>query len=239
MVSVPGEVSLGFVVYGNKSETVCACMYAFLTDAAAKDAVVSGMADFFGITMEAESDTVLKAVLDAEYIATDFAMTEENYGETIDPKDATEYAEILKMNYGVREYGGVNPYEPYDGHEDPEDLDYDKRAVLTGAGEYAVPDGFENDIQSVTDYVYAKDDVVVAQYTYYEFNTKENAERAMEADFFYNGELVEDTVVMDYVDAKKIDDIATSYIGYGIMEDKTLDSYVKMIEESYFSVLCE
>lgn len=27
MVSVPGEVSLGFVVYGNKSETVCACMY--------------------------------------------------------------------------------------------------------------------------------------------------------------------------------------------------------------------
>ena len=111
MVDISGTVTLGFVVYGNQSVANTTYMYAFLSDAEAKSAVKDALEEMSGLTM-----------------------TEESYGDAIETKDAKAYAEILKLMYGVREYGGENPYKPYAEHEDPVDLDYDECIDLTGSG---------------------------------------------------------------------------------------------------------
>lgn len=79
---------------------------------------------------------------------------EEEAGYTVDSKNAEAYAEILKQMYGLSTYGGENPYKPYADHQDPEDLQFDKKVVMTGSGEQAVQEGYEKDITSLTDYIY-------------------------------------------------------------------------------------
>lgn len=141
MITITGTVKAGFVVYGNKGSAVEADMYLFLSDASDKQVVEDAMTSAFGLTMSEESDTVLKMVQDEAYINDQFKM-EEEAGYAVTTKDAATYADLLKQIYGVRAYGGENPYKPYAGHQDPEDVEFDERVVLTGAASQAVPENY-------------------------------------------------------------------------------------------------
>ena len=239
MIALSGDVTLGFVVYGNKGTAVSAYMYLFLSDASDKEAVENAMSSVFGETMTEESDTVLYCVQDEAYIADQFSMEEEQ-GYTIDTKDAAAYAEILKQVYGVREYGGENPYKPYADHTDPEGLDFDKRVVLTGSGQAAVPEDYEQDVSSITQYIYGKDGVVVADYTYLECPSKEAADELMDKCFVNTDmERVSDTVLLTVTEGQKMQDTVKAYIGYSVLKDDSLDDYVRMIQETYFTSIYE
>lgn len=239
MTEIPGTVTAGFVVYGNKGTAVSTYVYMFLSDASAKDVVMSGLEDMYGLTMTAESDTVLSCVQDEAYIDDQFAQEEES-GYTVDSKDAAAYAEILKQMYGATEYTGENPYKPYDGHKDPEGLDFDKRVVLTGSGEAAVPEEYADDISSMTDYLYGKDGKIVAQYSYYEAPSKEAADILQEK-VYNNADMqrVSDTVLLMVVDGQQMQDNVKSYIGYNVLKDDSLDDYVRMMQETFFTSIYE
>ena len=239
LVTIPGDVTVYFVVYGNKGEALSAYMYLFLSDASAKSVVEECMQSAFGMALTEESDTVLTFVQDAGYISDQFRAMEE-YGMTFDSKDANAYAEILMQYYGVRSYGGVNPYKPYSGHTDPADLDFDERVVLTGSGDTHVDEEYAADITAVTDFVYGKDGVVIAQYTYYECPSKEAADELLAAGtYFFNPERFSDTIILDSVTGSDMVDLVTAYKGYNVLKDDSLDAYVKMLEGTYFSVVCE
>ena len=137
----------------------------------------------------------------------------------------------------VREDGGVNPYKPYDGHEDPADLDFDERVVLPGSGQAAVETQYVDDVSSLTDFVYGKDGEVVAHYSYYECPSKEAADRLM--DYLIGAERVDDTVVMVASTGAEMEQTLTMLTGYNVIKDKSVDEYVRMIEETYYSSVCE
>lgn len=236
LVDIPGTVTAGFVVYGKDDAAIAAYLYLFLTDASAKDAVEKGMESMYGITMTEESDTVLTCAQDQDYIEDQFRQ-EEEYGMTVDSKDAAAYAEILKQMYGVREYGGENPYKPYEGHKDPEDLEFDERVVLTGSGEAAVEEKYEDDISSMTDYVYGLNGEVVAQYTYFECPSKEAADDL--ENYYTEATRVSDTVLMRSISGQDMKDTVTAYIGYNVLKDSSLDDYVRMLQETFFTSVYE
>ena len=239
MITLSGDVTLGFVVYGNKESAVSAYMYLFLSDASDREAVEKAMSDYYGITLTEESDTVLTFVQDEAYIADQFSM-EEQQGYTVDTKDAAAYAEILKQIYGVSAYGGENPYKPYADHTDPEGLDFDKRVVLTGSGEAGVQEGYEQDVSSMTQYVYGKDGIVVADYTYFECPSKEAADELAEKCFANAGaERVSDTAILIVTEGQAMQDTVTAYIGYNVLKDNSLDDYVRMLQETYFTTIYE
>ena len=164
----------------------------------------------------------------------------ESYGETYNAKDADAYAGILTLYYGVRSYGGANPYKPYSEHTDPADLEFDKRVVLTGSGDPHVDAAYAANITAVTDFVYGKDGKVVAHYTYYECPSKEAADALLAANsYFFNPELVSDTVILDSLTGSDMTDLVTAFKGFNVLKDDSLDGYVKMLEGTYFSVVCE
>lgn len=240
LIDIPGTVTMGSVVYGKDDAAVCACLYLFLSDASAGESVISSMEMLYGLSFSTESDTVLTTQLDKDAIAQMFA-TEEEYGVVYDKEDAASLADILKMYYGLREYGGVNPYKPYEDHADPEGLDFDERVILTGAGEYAVTEECVADLSSITDYIYGKDGVVIAQYTYFQCASKDAADHMMECanDFISNPVRVSDTVIQGSLTGQELADLIVTYKGYSILSDDSLDGYVKMIEGSYFSAVYE
>ncbi len=232
IVDIPGEVSIGCVVYGNEGKAVSAYIYAFLTDASAKQAVIDGIANYSYLTMSEVSDTVLCGVVDEAAIADEFAAMEAGEGE----QDAQSYAYILQTYYGVREYTGENAYEPYAGHADPSDIEWDERAVLTSNGKMAVQEKYENDIVSVSEFIYAKDGEVVADYLYYEFSSKEAADK-MAADrniFTEEPERAEDNILVAEISGQEMVDNLASLKGYSVINDYSLDEYVRMAVEGYY-----
>lgn len=234
MISISGDVSMGAVVYGNKDEAVSAYLYLFLSDASDKDAVKNAAESAFGLTLTEESDTVLSCVQDKDAIAEQFSL-EEEAGYAVDTKNAEAYAEILEQMYGLSTYGGENPYKPYADHQDPEDFQFDQKVVMTGSGEQAVPEGYEKDVTSITDYIYGYEGNVVAQYTYYECPSKEAADELMEkcfADAQFM-ERVSDTVIKNSVDGQNMQDTIQAYIGYSVLKDASVDDYVRMMKETY------
>ena len=237
MIQIPGTVTAGFVVYGKDDAALCAYLHLFLSDASAKDSVESAMENLYGITMTEDSDTVLTCVQDQDYINEQFQM-EEDYGMTVDQKNAQAYAEILKQLYRVREYGGENPYKPYADHKDPEDLEFDERVVMTGSGEAAVEEKYADDISSMTDYVYGLNGDVVAQYTYFECPSKEAADD-LNQNYYTEATRVSDTVLMRIVDGQEMKDTVNSYIGYNILKDSSLEDYVRMLQETFFTSVYE
>ena len=236
MIEIPGTVTLYFVVYGNKGSAEAAYVYAILSDASAKDQVISAMEDAYNLTLTAESDTVLTAMQDQNAIDAEFSAMED-YGMTFDAKDADTYADILKQNYGVRNYGGVNAFKPYEGHKDPTDLDYDQRVVLTGNGSAAVDEKYADDVSSMTTFVYGKDGEVVGDYTYIQCPSKDAADEL--ASNMTNMTRVDDTVLMQKITGKDMSDTVSAYIGYNVLKDNSVDEYVRMIEETYFSEIYE
>ena len=236
MVEIPGTVTLYFVVYGNKGSAEAAYVYAILSDAAAKDPVTEIMADYYGLTLSAESDTVLTGQQDQDAVNSTFSDME-SYGMTFDTKDAEAYADILKQTYGVRTYGGVNPYTPYADHKDSEDLDYDQKVVLTGNGAAAVTEQYEDDVSSMTTFLYGKNGEIVADYTYIECPSKEAADD-LEKDMT-NMVRVSDTVLEQALTGDELTNTVNAYIGYNVLKDNSVDEYVRMIEETYFSEIYE
>lgn len=237
MVEIPGTVTAGAVVYGNKGTAVSAYLYLFLSDASAMDVVKSSMEECYGLTMTEDGDTTLTCVQDEAAIAEEFT-AEEEYGTTFDAKDANAYAEILQQLYGIRVYTGENPYKPYADHKDPEDLDFDERVVMTGSGEAAVTEEYADDISSMTDYIYGKDGNVVAQYTYFECPSKEAADELQEK-MYADAERVSDTVLLRAVTGQDMQDTITAYIGYNVLKDASMDEYVRMLQETFFTSICK
>ena len=240
MISLSGTVTLYCVVYDKDSVANDAWMYLMLSDAADKDNVISAMDLVFGITLTEESDTVLKSEIDADTITAAFDDMEA-FGETVDSRDANAYASVLMQNYGVRTYGeSASAYTPYDGHEDPADLDYDQRVVLVGSAEAAVDEGYTQDVSTMTTYVYGKDGDTVAAYYYYECPSKEAADELMEVanEFFFNAVRYSNTVIQASLTGDDMQQALSQYIGYTVLKDKSVDEFVRMIEETYYSVVC-
>lgn len=228
MTEIPGDVTLYFVVYGEKDETVSVHQYLMLSDAAAKDTVKSAVESVFGVTLSEESDTVLLAVEDQDYIAAQFDALAD-YDSGITGRDAASYAELLKQSYGVREYTGTNAFKPYAGHEAPTDLEYDQRVVLTGSGEAVVPEEYAKDVGSITDYLYGSKGDIVAQYTYIECPSKDAADELMDNEVLSNIQRVSDTVLLISYTGKDLNDLVSAYMGYNVLKDKSVDEYVRMI----------
>lgn len=236
-ISLGGTADMYAVVYGNEGVAVEAELYVLLSDASDKDAMLAGLCDYYLLDFAAESDTVLKCVFDADTIAADFAQMEE-YGEEYDAKDADTYADLLKLNYGLKSFGTVNPYKPYEGAEDPTDVEFDEKIVLTGSGAYSLSDEkLEKDLQCRTDVLYGLEGETVAMYTYFEFSSADTVDQLLEADTdFFNPSRVSDTVILDAVSGSRMEEILTSYEGYGIISDHSLDTFADYMEECYFSM---
>lgn len=233
IVTVPGDASLYFIVYGNGDKAVLADMYVILTDAAAKDKILSGVQEMYGLTLTAESDTVLKLEETESDIDNEFTQLE-SMGYEEDAKDANAYADLLQQVYGVRVYTGVNPYKPYADHKDPEGLDYDEKVVLTGSGEAAVDEKYADDVTGQTDYLYGKDGDMVAQYTYIECKSKDAAEEVLEANY-PNGEIINDTVILNKLEGQDMQDVIAAYKGYSVLKNNSVSDYVRMQEETYYT----
>lgn len=236
MTDIPGTVTLYFVVYGNEGSAEAAYGYAMLSDASAKEQVEELMETYYDLSFSEESDTVLTTQQDQAAIDAAFADME-SYGMTFNAKDAEAYADILKQTYGVKTYGGVNPYQPYADHKDPEDLDYDQKVVLTGNGAAAVQEQYADDVSSLTTFVYGKNGEVVADYTYIECPSKEAADE-LESDMT-NMTRVSDTVLGQVLTGSDLTNNINAYISYNVLKDNSVDEYVRMIEETYFSEIYE
>lgn len=235
LVTIPGTADLYFIVYGNESKAVSAYIYVILSDAAAKDTVISGVNTVYGFELTAVSDTVLAATLDQTAIENDFASAAE-MGVEVETKDAAGYASVLKQFYGVSEYNGDVAYKPYANHQDPTDVEFDKKVVLTGSGSAAVDEKYEKNVASQTDYIYGKDGEVVADYMYLECTSKDAAEELLNSDNFYTGaKLVDDKTILVAIVGKDMEDTLTAYIGYNVLKDRSLDEYIRNNKGTYFT----
>lgn len=231
MIDIPGDVTVFGVIYDKDGVAFQTYMYFFLTDAASKDTVKAGLEECYGLTATEESDTILVAEMDADYMA--------NYMGELPEKDAEIYATVLMQLFDVREYGGVNPYEPYAEHTDPTDFEYDERVVLCGSADMAVLEEYISDVQSMTEYVYGYQGEVVADYTYIECTSKESADKLVKEEMFQDPIRVSDTVLLTVIAGQDMTDLVTTYKGYNVLKDGALDTYVTMLEETYFTVVCE
>lgn len=235
MIDIKGEVTVYMVVYGNKEEAVANYVYVHMTDASAKEDIKSNFETIFEMTFSEENDNVLKGVQDTDYIAKQFtALGYDEGGE--EKKDATSYVSILKQNWGLKEYGKVNPYKPYAEHKDPEDLEFDEMKVLTGSADNTVADVKDIDkVKQMTVYLYGKEGKAVGQYIYIECNSKEDADKLLEneKDLFATYERVSDTVLKGVTAGKELSDMITSYIGYNVLKDDSFEGFVTNVEETY------
>ena len=234
MVSYKGDVSMYFVVYGNKDKAVEADMYLFLGDKEDKQPVMDAMKEFYGVELTAESDTVLKTVIDADAIAAEFK-AQADQGFPASSEDAESYASILNLNYGVKAEAGPNPYKPYAEHKDPSDLEFDQTVVMTGSGKAALEAKDADKIVSQTDYLYGKDGKMVAQYTYYEFASKDAADELSSQ--FMNAQRVSDTVILVVTSGQDLQASIQSLTGFGMIKDDSVEEYAHFIEENFSSAV--
>lgn len=237
LLNLAGTVTLGAVVYGKDDQCVGAYVYAFLSDAADKAAVQDSMPLYYGLTFEAESDKVLVCKMDEAAVSAKFDEYDAMMGQEAGDRSAAAYADNLKLDFGMRTYG-VNPFKPTSAAKDPEGLQYDTKQVLTSNGAYSFTDeNLEKDMKVRTDVLYGYQGKAVAHCIYYEFNTKEAADKLMEnteGNMFSTPERVSDTVILDYLDSAMLENNIALYIGYGVMSDDSFESYVTNVEESYF-----
>lgn len=238
MVSIPGTVDLYVVLYGNADAPLMRYIYLCMTDESAEPELEEAMAAVYGMEFGEAEPKVLVCTSEAAAITEE--MQEAQDQGYLEKGNLQSYTEYLKQLFGAREYGAVNPYKPYADHKDPEGLDFDQKVVLTGSGAAAVPEENAGDISSLTDYVYGKDGQVVAQYTYYECTSKEAADRLMEPGVLFNtAQRLSDTVIVCVEEGKDMESLLAAYIGYNVLADKSVDEYVRMLEETYLSSVYE
>lgn len=237
MVSLAGDVILSGVIYGNQGKAVSAYLYALLTTDEDKDVVMDTLANYYGLTMTEKSDKVLCCVQDEAAIEGRFEELAAMYGEVQTDKSATAYAENLKMELGLRNYG-VNPFKPTSEAKDPTDIQFDTKQVLTSNGAYSFADAsFEKDMKVRTDVIYGYEGKAVAHYIYYEYNTKAAADNLMEhaaGNFYDMPERISDTVIVDRTEGQAMRDLIATYIGYNVMKEDTFEAYVTNVEDSYY-----
>lgn len=232
MVTIAGDVTMYVVVYGKDGAPVESDAYLMLSDASAKDTVISAMKSVFGLDYTAESDTVLKCVADKDAIAAEMATAGVEGDVTAD-----SYIDYLKGSYGLREDAGENPYKPYAGHKDPTDIDYDRKVVLTGNGQASVEESLADCVASQTDILYGKDGDMVAAYTYIEGKDKASTDKIAES--YKNEERVSDTAIMIAYTGDEMASVLDRYIGCNVIKDRSVAEYTRMIEETFFSVVYE
>ena len=236
LITVPGTADMYFVVYGNEGKTLTSYLYVILSDASAKDIMISSVKENFGFDLTATTDKVLSAVLDEAAIAKIFADAP-LMGIEVEKEDAEGFASVLSQSYNVRKYTGDTAFKPYSGHKDPTDVDFDKKVVLVGSGEALVEAKYAKDITSQTNFIYGKNGDVVADYLYIECPSKEAADDLMASDNFYiNAEKVSDTVIRVVIAGKDMEDTLTTYVGLNVMKDRSLDEYVRNSKETYFTI---
>lgn len=241
MIAFSGNVTFGAVVYGNEGSTVASYLYAFLSDASDKDTVSTVLKDFYGLEMTGESDTVLCCAQDEAAVSAQFELWQEQYGQVQSDRSASGYAENLKMELGLKNYG-VNPYKPYGEAKDPEGVEFDEKRVLTSSGAYSfVDESLEKDMVGRTDVVYGSEGKAVAHVIYYEFKTKDGADKLMASTGNGYGTLerISDTVVKDGVEGQALKDIINSYIGYSVLTDDSFEGYAANVEESFLMMVYE
>lgn len=241
MIHLKGSVVMGCVVYGNEDKAIYACLYAFLADAADKDVVAANLEQLYGLTMTAESETVLVCKQDEAFIDAQFLQWQELYGQIQSDRSAAGYAENLKLEYGLSNYG-VNPYKPCSEMSDPTDLTFDDKAILTCKGDYSFVDqSLEKELTGRTDVIYGLDGEVVGHHTYYEFSSKAAADKLMDAadTNLYNPVRVSDTVVLDRLTGSDLQDLINAYIGYNVLTDASFEGYIANVEGTFFAMRYE
>lgn len=242
MLHLSGNVTLGCVIYGKDEQAVTAYLYALLGDGNDKEAVCSNLEMFYGLAMEAESDTVLVCQQDEAAIRAQFEQWQELYGQTQSDRSAAGYAENLKLDFGLKNYG-VNPYKPYSGVTDPEDLTFDEKVILTSSGSYSFTEAaLEANMVARTDVLYGYEGKVVAHFIYYEYQNKAAADKLMNAqdgNFFGTAQRISDTTVQDQMIGQQMQDLINSYIGYNVLQDDSMEEYVRNVEETYFAMIWE
>lgn len=238
LVTLPGTVDLYVVLYSKDGTPVAQYTYLCLTDEGAKAPLEEAMPSFYGMELTEAEAKVLVCGWDRDAIAAEMDMVE-NQG-ALASRDAAGYTDYVKQAFGAREYGMVNPYKPYAEHKDPEGLEFDQKVILTGSGEAAVTEEYVSDISSMTDYIYGKDGQVVAQYTYYECPSKEAADKLMEPGaLFNNAQRLTDTVILCAQEGQTMENLLSAYIGYNVLKDTSVDAYVQMLQETYFTAVYE
>lgn len=241
MITFSGNITLGAVIYGNEGTTVASYLYAFLSDTSDKDAVVTVLSENYGFEMTSESDTVLCCAQVEASVSAQFEFWQEQYGQIQSDRSASGYAENLKMELGLKNYG-VNPYKPCSEAKDPEDVEFDEKRVLTSSGAYSfVDESFEKDMVGRTDVVYGLEGKAVAHVIYYEYKTKDAADKLMAStgNSFGTLERVSDTIVKDGVKGQELKDIINSYIGYSVLTDDSFEGYATNVEDSYLMMVYE
>lgn len=238
MIDIPGDVTLGMVVYGEgeaDSAPAITYVYAFLTDPEAADLVMENVEMMYGVSLSEKDDTTLLGYMDSEYMDSQFELW-----ELTDNKTVRTYASLMQQMFGATEAGMENAFEPYAGHEDPEDLDFDERVVLTAAGEAAMVDEYIDYVPTMTIYLYGKEGKIVGQYMYFECKSPEAAEELIADDYFMGDmELVEDNVIKNTLVGQELEEMVTTYIGYSVLKDDSLEDFTRMTEETYFASVCK
>lgn len=242
MIALAGDVTLGCVIYGNESKAISAFLYAFLSESSDAQTVMTSLETWFGLTMTAESDTVLVCEKDETAINAQFQLWQETYGQMQSDRSASAYADNLKLDLGLKNYG-VNPYKPYSDIVDPDDIDFDERVILTSNGSYSFADqSLEKEMVARTDVVYGWQGKAVAHYTYYEYQSKDGADKLMNAqdgNFMGAALRVSNTTVQDQLIGQDLQDVIAAYIGYNVLQDDSLESYVENVEGTYFAMIYE
>jgi hypothetical protein len=93
-------IKLNIVVYEKEGKATGAELYFYLSDGRDAVTLVSFMSNYFGEPLVMESETVYKLIKDQDAVLKDFA-AEERAGSSFFSKNAAEYINVLKLNYGV------------------------------------------------------------------------------------------------------------------------------------------
>lgn len=93
-------IKLGVSVYEKDGQVTGAELWFFLSDAKDAATLISFLNNYYGEPLTQESETVYKIIKDADAVLKDFA-NEEKAGMYFYSKNAAEYLNVLKLNYGV------------------------------------------------------------------------------------------------------------------------------------------
>ena len=93
-------IKLGAVVYEKDDKAVAAELYFYLSNAEDATTLIRFMSDYYSEPLSKESETVYKIVKNEADVLAHFAR-EEKAGGAFFSKNAAEYIDVLKLNYGV------------------------------------------------------------------------------------------------------------------------------------------
>lgn len=123
-------------------------------------------------------------------------------------------------------------------HEDPTDIEFEKRYTLYSGGNKELKDWYkEGGFNLVEEYfvLYGdKDDVPLRNYYYWVFETEEDAAKYQEQMKEYNLDVdLKGTVVIQVIEQEALLDTIESYIALTVLDDKTASGYAKANKEQF------